>query len=283
LLHAGDEQRQEKLAPADYVELAAAFYKLRSELREADEDDDPTMFEQLAAAGGTLRDPATVETLSWYNSAWEHLLLAGVWAASQKAPRGFVLYELGQLDPDELQSVPIRILTRALRGMAFLQYSWPYMSELEMTAYLDDLAEHREEMLSFGRQSSRVAGRSDEQIYAQWHAIGVLLRGGARMGKGDEFEEEMLGDLELFLKDAETLGLDEEVVWLIAAYVGIKREDPERSLPALRKLAQSELFPAEEQRLFSDAADAVENRDPDAALASLSDKYLLTKVVGSYV
>ncbi len=283
LLHAGDEQRREKLEAADYVELAASFYKLRNELREVDEDTYPTLFEQMAAADGSLQDPSTVAILTWYNSAWEHLLLAAVWAASQKAPRGFVLYETGKMDPNELQSASVRMLMRSVRGMAFLQYGWPYMSEIEMTAYLDELATNREAIIAFSRNSARGRERSDEQLYAQWHAIGVLLRGGARMNKGDEFEEEALSDLELFLKDAETLGLDEEIVWLIAAYVGIKRDDAERAVPALRKLSQSALFPEAEQQLFSDAANAVEQRDPDAALASLNDKVLFTKVVGAYV
>lgn len=92
----------------------------------------------------------------------------------------------------------------------------------------------------------------------------------------------MLDDFDAFLGDAQTLGIDAEWVWLVDAYVAIKREDAPRAITSLERLAQSPMFPSAEQQLFRDAAEAMRERAPEAAFTYITDKALVARVVLTY-
>lgn len=274
------EGEQQHLSPQDYVLLAKELYALRDELRVTDEDDYPTLLAQIVTAQGD--DPAASEILKWYDSAWEHLVLALLWTGSQKAPQGFVLYELSQLDPEELQVSGVRVASRLVRAAAFFQYHWPWMAEEELNAYLEDLEDSRDEVISFTRTfEGAPPDASDDAVYAQWHAPGVLLRALARFEKKDD--DAALDDLDAFLADADTLGIDDEGVWLVGAYVGIRREDPDRALENLRKLQSSPMLDEDAKKLVTEAIAAIEDRDPDSAFNRVGDKVLVAKIVGGYL
>lgn len=281
-LAAGGEEAEAstKFSAEDYVLLAKELYELRDELRTADEDDYPTLLHRIVLASGD--DPANAPIFAWYDSAWEHLVLAMLWTGSQKAPPGFVIYELSELDPAGISVDGVRIAARLIRGGAFYQYHWPYMADEELTAYLADLEASRAGIVAFTRQfDAAPAGASDEVIHAQWHAPGVLLRGIVRFQKKED--DAALDDLDAFLDDAETLGIDEEGVWLVGAYVGIRREDSERALTNLRKLEGSPLLDDDARKLVRESIAAIEERDPDAAFNRVSDKVLVAKIVGGYL
>lgn len=271
-----------KPTAADYVALAKEFYELRDELRKADEDDYPTLLHQIVTASGA--DPAAVEPLRWYSPAWEHLVLALLWTSgSSVAPPGFVTYEIGELEPSGIEDHGVRMGARLIRSGAFYRYHWVHLTEEEITAYLSDLKDHRSEVISFTRRfGGPDVPADDDVVYAQWHAPGVLLRGVARMEIEDQ-EDASLDDLDAFLVDAQTLGLDDEGVWLIGAYVGIRREDSERALTNLRKLQSSPLLDDDARTLVEDTIAALEDRDPKSALNRVTDKVLMAKIVGSYL
>ncbi|MCX4246063.1 hypothetical protein [Paraliomyxa miuraensis] len=283
LLAKGSEGRPDtEPTAADYVALAKEFYDLRAELRVANEDDYPTLLQQIVTASGN--DPATVEALRWYDSSWEHLVLALLWTSSSSvAPQGFVIYEIGQLDPAGIQDHGVRMGARLIRAGAFYRYRWVHLTEEETTAYLADLEDHSTEVIAFTRTfGGPEVSANDDVVHAQWHAPGVLLRGVARMEIEDQ-DEASLDDLDAFLTDAQTLGLDDEGVWLIGAYVGIRREDGERALTNLRKLEGSPLLDDDARTLVRDTIAALEDRDPDSALNRVTDKILMAKIVGSYL
>ena len=271
------------LQAAEYVVLAKELYELRSELRDVDEDAYPTLLEQIATATGSADAPDVKAIVDWYGPDWEHLVLAMVWTASHKAPLGFVLYELSALDPSRVKLDPVRVASRLVRGVVYLQHQWPHLSEEETTAYLTDLTEHRASIVAFTRGFVELApDTSDDQVYARWHAPGVLLRGVARTKQGDD-EDAALDDLDAFLVDAQTLGLDDEGVWAIDAYVALRREDTDRALASLRKLQASDRLGDDEKQVVSEAIAALEGRDEDAALASLTDKAAMVTLAGGYV
>ncbi len=273
----GQSSEQAPMSAEDYALLAKELYELRDELRETDEDEYPTLLAQIAATSGS---PSAVPT--WYGSDWEHLVLAMLWIASQKAPPGIVIYEIGELDPNGIDEPGVRIAARLLRSFAFLQRGWPWLTDEESTAYLEDLDAHRDEIVAFTRTfEGAPADATDAFVYAQWHAPGVLVRGLARHQK--EEEELALDDFDAFLADAETLGLDNEVVWLIGVYVGLEREDAERALTNLRKLHESETLGDAEKKLIAEAIEAVEKRNPDSAFNAITDKVLIAKIAGAYV
>lgn len=269
-----------ELSAGDYAVLAKEFYELKDELRSADEDAYPTLLHQIVVA--SANEPAAQPVLQWYDSAWEHLVLAMLWTGSQKAPQGFVLYELAELDPVGLEPDGVRVAARLLRALAFFQYHWPCLSEEEATAYLEDLAASRVDVVAFTRAfAGAPADASDDYVYAQWHAPGVLLRGIVRFQTQDD--EPALDDLEAFLTDAHTLGLDDEGVWLVGAYVGIRREDRERALTNLRKLEGSAMLDDDAKTAVRETITAIEDRDAESAFNRVTDKVLVAKIAGGYL
>jgi hypothetical protein len=281
LLREGAQAEQAPtLTPADYVLLAKELYELRDELRAADEDAYPTLLHQIVVASGD--DPKSHPVLAWYDPAWEHLVLALLWTGSQKAPQGFVIHELGELDPNGLEPDGVRVAARLLRSLAFYQYHWPWLADEELTAYLDDLQASRTDVIAFTRAfAGAPPDATDDFVYAQWHAPGVLLRGIVRFQK--ELDDEALDDFEAFLVDAQTLGIDDEGVWLVGAYVGIRREDPERALENLRKLEGSPMLDDDAKKLVRESIEALEKRDPDSAFNRVTDKVLVAKIAGGYL
>lgn len=278
----GADQPDTQPSAADYVALAQEFYELRGELRNVDEDDYPTLLHQIVSASGS--DPAMVGALRWYGSAWEHLVLALLWTSgSSVAPQGFVIYEIGELDPAGIEDDGVRMGARLMRAGAFFRYQWVYLTEEETTAYLADLSEHRSQVIAFARSfGGAEVPADDDVVYAQWHAPGVLLRGVARMQIEGQ-EDGSLDDLDAFLVDAQAMGVDDEGVWLVGAYVGIRREDAERALTNLRKLETSPLLDDDARTLVKETIAALEERDPDSALNRVTDKVLMAKIVGRYL
>jgi hypothetical protein len=279
-----DQPQPEALSPGEYVEVAKELYELRKVLRETDEDRYPTVLHTLL-----VDDAVATANMSWYHSTHEHMAFALAWLAVKQVPPGFRVYETGMIDPAAIEQPGLKIGAHLIRGATFLSQSWPLMCEEEMTGYLAVFDAEHDELLVWARAAQALAQASGEQVVAldeaqllaTVHSPGVLLRGLCRL-QADK-EDEALADLESFLRDAELLGLEGEAVWLIGAYVGIKRDDQELALANLRKLETSKLLGSSERELVSDAIEALEEREPGAALNAITDKLVVARVASAYV
>ncbi|GEM_PF-1709627 len=263
-----------------YLQVAKELYELRSELRAINEDDFPTILQNLMSVDSRTRGALE---LSWYQSSHEHMILAVVWIASKVAPRSFYTHEISMMDPEKIDDPMLKLGAYMLRGAAFFKEKWPHMAELEFTGYLNTLEKHQADFVQNSQAKFlAIADSSDErQLYAQLHAPGVLMRGLDRLKI--EKEEEGLDDLEAFLRDAEILGMDNEPVWLIGTYVTLKREKTEQAVGYLEKLQKSPIFDSEEQALVQEAIDYLKKRDPDKAWTKVSDKVLMAKIIFSVI
>lgn len=276
-----DVPEYEALSPREYLEVAKEIYELRKVLRETDEDRYPTVLHTFVAGDEALRAQT-----SWYLSAHEHMLLALTWLGVQQAPRAFRVYETGMIEPAKIEQAGLRLGAHLIRGATFLSEGWPWLCEEEMSGYLSVLGAEQDELLGWARMARSVdAGvAEDEVLLAGIHAPGVLVRGVCRIvTEEDDKQDEALEDLEAFLADAETLGLEGEAVWLVGAYVGLERENEQMALDNLRKLEHSELLGSSERELVSDTIEAVEDREPGRALNKVTDKLLIAKIVSAYV
>ena len=271
----------EPLSPADYVEIAKELYELRAVLRETNEDRYPTILHVLMAG-----DASASAQMAWYESTHEHMAFALAWLAVKQVPQGFRVYETGMIDPAAIELPGLRLGAHLVRGATFLAESWPWLCDEEMSGYLDLLVAEREPLLvtlaAVQAASEADVTLDDEQLLASAHAPGVLLRGLCRI-QIEEKEAGALDDLEAFLADAERLGIEGEAVWLVGAYVGIKREDKAMALDNLRKLEASELLGESERELVRDAIAAIEDREPGDALNAITDKLILARVASAYV
>lgn len=274
------------LSAGEYVAVAKELYELRAILRETDEDRYPTVLHVLLAND----EPARAQ-MHWYLSTHEHMAFALAWLAVKQAPPGFRVYETGMIDPAAIEQPGLRIAAHLIRGATFLSEGWPWLCEEEMSGYLQVFDAEQDQLLVWAqaaqtltlakRSDEQVVALGDEQLLAAVHSPGVLLRGLCRVQA--KKDEEALRDLEAFLHDAELLGLEGEAVWLIGAYVGIKRDDQQLALDNLRKLETSEVLGSSERELIADAIEALEDRKPGAALNAITDKVLFARIGSAYV
>ena len=61
------------------------------------------------------------------------------------------------------------------------------------------------------------------------------------------------------------LGFQNELVWIIDAYLHLKRDQPEKAVPALEELKKSPLFSDTEHKAFQEIIDFAGERKSDAA------------------
>jgi hypothetical protein len=278
----GDGERD---APtkAEYLAAARELYALREELRDADEDAYPTLLSRIYDLSGS--PPEESEIFVWYASEHEHVVLALLWlGANKKVPRSFRVYEASKLEPAKIEDPSMRLVAHAARGGTYLRESWPFLAEQEADAYLETLERSQVEILRESRVKGiheRLPTGSDEEIIAAWHAPGVLLRGLARLRRGER--DLAVSDLGAFVSDSEALGADDEFVWLAGAYVALHEGDTERALGYLRRLEASELLTQEDRALVRQAILAAETDDREGALESISGQVLVARIGARYV
>lgn len=268
----------------DYWTFAKEFYELEKALEKVDEDEFPTILQNLQPVYDV--STGTQSDFAWYTNSHEHALLAVLLLASQQAPAELAFYEVSLLRPAELED-PILVLgSYAVRSAVFMKEDYNYLSEYEATMYLSAVDVYRDALIA--QSAEPVFGgtnaNSDEQKYAQYHLPGALLRGVARYRIGDE--EGSMEDLGAFLQDAETIGLEGEIVWAIGAYVSLYQEDNARALSYLGKLKQSEVLGNREKEFVTEIEGYVNEREPGKAMNMIFDKWfmgeLVVKMIVSY-
>ncbi len=109
-----------------YAGIVKELYDLRSELRKINEDEFPTILEQIFMMG---EYPNPQLLLSWYNSGYEHLILAASWMGTGFVPQPFIAYELSMVDPARLPEPELKLAAHMIRGVVFFKEKWPYMAE----------------------------------------------------------------------------------------------------------------------------------------------------------
>jgi hypothetical protein len=269
-----------------YAGVAVELYELRSELRKINEDDFPTILEQIFKMGDY---PNPQKLLSWYNSGYEHLILSAVWMGTKVVPKSFITYELSLVDPARLKEPELKLAAHMIRGVIFFKEQWPYMAEEEFTGYLSVAEKNRATLIPIMKtQNIAGADSTDETLYAQIHAPGALLRGLVRL-KIDK-EEEGYDDLESFLDDAKKMNLstgsrqamDNELVWLIGSYVKIKRGKTDEAVVYLEKLQTSPYFGDDEKEILREVTCFLKDRKPEKAMNKLTDKVFIMKIMFKY-
>ncbi|RYG10729.1 MAG: hypothetical protein EOO07_21695 [Chitinophagaceae bacterium] len=101
--------------------------------------------------------------------------------------------------------------------------------------------------------------------------------------KRDIDEKRALEDFELFVKDANELGLENELVWCVESYLYLKREEPEKAIEALTKLQNSKMLSKDEREAITETITYLKVRESGAKLNTIYDKTVMTKIATSYV
>lgn len=246
ILQAKTAGPEEEPGVLDYLIMAKEVVELRKMLNTLDEDEFPTILDNFALLGASVTGGDPKRPFHWYNNDTEHLLLGTIWMSYPGVPEELGVYEMTQLEPEKIIVPQMRLLAHALRSGFFYKQEWHYHAELEATHYLEMLDRNRKTLTAYF-DSALIPGttvENEEQAYAQLHALGVALRGFIRMKI--EKQNKALSDFQDFLTDAKVIGLDDEGVWLIGAYVAIQNGQWSEASTLLNKLAESEQFSKKE-------------------------------------
>jgi hypothetical protein len=229
-----EEARQ---AAATYLKLAIAFYQAKQTLREHDEDDYPLLWTKLALAQQRPPEPL----FPGYDNGMEHLLEGLLLVVLDTADQGnrlpmtdLTLYEFSRATPRPEWPALLRTVSRAGRGLSFMQARYHYASEEELTAYLAEVEALPEaELHLLSQLGATPPARTREGLLA----AGYFLRAWNRMQL--ERDEPAADDVERGLKSLERLGIENELTWWGWAFVHYRRENYTEAAVSLDKLAHS--------------------------------------------
>jgi hypothetical protein len=283
----GSGNSDEKISVQKAFAIVQAFNKLKSEIKDKNEDDYPTLLEVIFYLNEVknVKEDNLVKELKW-NSAKEHLVLSAALMAAKPLPVSFQLYETSKLDIPKLDNTEIKPLAAMFKGMIMMQNKWYYLSEESLTQGIEslDAGNLKFEFDSFPSLFPEAKIDSREAEIAQLHGLSCLLRGFARTKMDDKKKKKLaVDDFELFVNDANKIGADNELVWLAGTYVSIKKEENEKAIVYLDKLQTSENFSDSEKEALKETKEYLSKRDPDKALNVIYDKVFIGKLVVKYL
>lgn len=284
-LHVMDSASAAKTNILEMAANAKALYDAKDVLLKTDEDSLPTILENMySIAGKALNSSEGLQLFSTFSEDEEHLFLGATYYVSHKVPPAFMLYEIYRVHDDRLRSTEMRIGSKLLKSIAWIENDWPYHAELASTEYIALFDKEKNYLLTTPLPAIDTSSNpSPETSWHQWRAIGFALRGVAHMKMEDKEKQELMyEDFDAFMKDAEAGGLDNELTWSIGAIVAVKKEDKEKALGYLGKLENSKVLSSEEKQAAREIKVYVEQRNNESALNTIYDKLAIARIAGAY-
>lgn len=293
LAELGDTNSTE-IKPVEYYKMAVAYWNLRSYVRETDEDIFPTLEE---AMNDSL--PPNYVFLSGEEKArvqnTEHAILGIGSFIFRDFGTDVSMYECFKVNPQLFPEGEERALFQFVRSFMFMSKGLYYLSEYELSDNIKWLNANTDIDLPFvqlyffwtmlqngesGYEAVKALQTTDEQNYLIFHSLNHLTRGIDRLMMEREIDEKRaIEDFEAFIEDAHKLGVNNELVWCIEAYLALKKEDSDRAIRALTNLKSSPILNDDERETIDEAIAYLEEREPGKVLNGVYDKYFLSKIV----
>jgi hypothetical protein len=252
-------------------------------LIKTDEDTLPTIMENISYVLNLTNLNTGIHFDSLVNESEEHLYLATAWILSQRAPSSFGLYELNRVDDTKLRSKDLQMVSKLSRSLLYYTNDWPYHGERAAEDLLKFTEDEKTYLLAHPWPTKDAGGNdvTAEQSWHQIHGLAYLMRGLNR-DKMEDRKEDANSDFNEFVSEAERGGLDNELTWLVGAYVSIRQEKKEKALEYLDKLAASKVLSQEELDAIAETRKYVADRDNGKALNAFSDKLAIVRIAGVY-
>ncbi len=277
-----DKSKPIEIHPLELFALGKEIYDTKDVLLKTDEDSLPTL---LANIFYVFTGSAVINSPYFplaYNNNHEHILLSLLWQVTPSAPKDFSLYEVYKSDEAHISDLSLKLVYQLTKSFVFYENEYYYHSFDKCNEYLAFMEKNKklieETPIINITDEGPVAG---EKSYYQMHGMGLIIKAldENKMGK----DKEMLNDMELFLDDMQKGGLDNELTWLVSAYVFISKEEYEKAIPALEKLGKSDKLPAEEKKAISELLQYCKARKKGDALNMFKDKLAFGKITFSLV
>ena len=270
-------EKKMDLTLEEYAIVAKEIFDIREQIIGADEDVYPTILTNVMQLNQQQKD----DIFKFYNKDFEHLLLATLFSVNRYLPFSVTTYELSRLDGSKIKQPEIKMFVYLLKSINCYLQKWFWLTEESSSNYIQTLDQESMEIQTFLAKNKASVPQEAKVTYAQLHSLGLLLRAAARLEI--EKEDEALDDMEAFLKDAETMGLDNEAVDFIGAYVMIKREKYEKAEFYLLKLQKRPALSEEEKVLVNTALEYVQEKESENAIEALADPGIKAKIAIAYL
>lgn len=277
----------EALGVADYIGLYTDYLSLKDFVLETDEDLFPTVTEALILTYHTVPGEAAFrlskdEKLLYQNI--EHAGLSGLVMLSKDLGRSIALYECAETEPEFLPDREAKTLLQFYRGFIFFQAGFYYVSQEALTTNIDWLTVHAKLPLPFMQKTFDLDKLNTAKAHIAFRGFNYLMRGFDRMMMERDIDEKRaLDDFEHFIADAKEVGIDNELVWLIEAYLYMKREEHAKAIVALKKLSASPLLDEDERASIDETIAYLDDRESGKALNKVYDNVFMGKIVVTYM
>lgn len=277
----------EERSIVDRLRLVRNLSKLRSMTTNVDEDVFPTLTDVFQMQrSDTTGIPYTLlsgeEKL--HVQSGEHTVLSIFALLTKDLGEDISFYECLKTDAYRLEASEVKALIRYYRGLLFFQKGLYYMAEAEFSDNIAWVEANKDADPFFMRVVFQWRGSDDRTTNTAFHALNHLMRGLTRSMMDRKVDEERaLDDFETFLDDAREIGLDNELVWSVEAYLYLKHEESDKAIASLTKLRSSPRLGANERKQLDTAIGYVRDREPGKALNGVYDKVLLGRIASEYL
>lgn len=282
-----ESQEGESLSMLEYISIYRDYKRMEKFIMKTDEDVFPTITDALLVAYGDSINPRK----KYYTGKekeevqnMEHAILSAIVILSKDLGKEVSLYECSKTKPELLPDSEIKTLLQFYRGFLFFEKGLLYLSEDEFSRNIKWLDKNKNVELPYTQIFFQWGKLSNEQTHIAFHSLNHLFRGIDRLRMERKIDEERaLEDFEVFVKDANEIGLNNEIVWSVETYLYLKKEDNEKAIAALNKLKNSELLSADEKTGIEESIEYIKNRKSEKILNGFYDKFFISKIATKYM
>lgn len=284
---ADDTAKTVSFSAAQTIQIFKSLYELNDKLKDVSEDNYPTFLEQIFKLNKSNRDNYNnlVKTLNW-NSSKEHFFTVVALDAIKTLPNSFKIYELNHLHSEKIENNELRPLSEILKAIVYWEQGWLFLADEALSKSID-YVENGNIQIEFpleteAFQNLKIKTKEDEITLLR--SISYGLRGTVRLFiDSKKKNKEAVKDMEQFLANAEKIGMNNELKWLAAIYVGIKSEDSPMAIENLQKLQQSNSLTDKEKALIEQSIAYLKDRKSDKTMNIVFDKLFVLKLTSTYI
>ena len=282
-----DLSNPDKLSVLDYLSIYRDYKKMENFIMKTDEDMFPTLVDALRvtyADSISRKLPYVSGNNKKIVEGLEHAVLSAIVILSKDLGKEVSLYECSKTDPNVLPDSELKALLSYFRGFLFFVKKLYYLSEDEISRNIAWLDKNEGIDLPYTRAMFQWGNLNNKQTHIGFHALNHLFRGFDRlMMKRDIDEKRALEDFEAFLKDANNIGLNNEITWSIETYLYLKTDEKEKAIASLEKLKTSALLSAREKEKIEESITYLKDRESGKLLNGVYDKFFLSKIATKYM
>lgn len=278
---------KQNLSVVDYFQIYRDYKKVQKFIMKTNEDDFPTLTDAFFVIYGDSlqqKQPFLSGKDKTHIQNIEHAVLSAITVLSRDLGKEVSLYECAKTNPDLLPEIEVKTLLQFYRGFLFFEKKLLYLSEDEFSRNINWLDNNKTVDLNLTRTFFGWDNLSNDKTHLAFHSLNHLFRGCDRLMMERKIDEERaLADFEVFLEDANELGIENELIWAVETYLYTKKEQNEKAITALKKLQTSAMLSSKEKESIAEAITYLGQRENGKVLNDVYDKFFIGKIAVKYM